>query len=458
MKKALATLVVCLFLCSILSVSSVKPAKSDASNDHRREILVDNSGNPETLTNYQVFLNVSYDPSMHSDFGDLRFTWLNRTSSLEVNLDLWLDLYVDSEYALIWVEVPSIGGLESETLYMYYGDPDAASESDGEETFVFFDDFSTDTTSNYDIVKGTGAFSWKPEEELLEIDDVQGSYIWIRQKNELLDMTENKYWLETRAKISGSGLPDMFAVFKFYDYTGDHSTAGDYYMQTAMLRDTPSRPPPEGRHFELASWWGDPRESNNYKYLLWYNDVYYRWSLGTAPDGTVHATLFDDLYKPIESLVCQTIHQNTDWWPGIGHNMAGGTGEGLTSYWDYTRIRKFTDPEPTYIIGPSWEYVFEDSCRGTTLKISTDDQHFQFITPDKEFTIKHDSNMRVWECRCTTSIFICYADDEITLTAIAFDGRYKVCMAFAKDMQTGKSYVLVDKPRWPGFHGRCYAK
>ena len=128
---------------------------------------------------------------------------------------------------------------------------------------------------------------------------------------------------------------------------------------------------------------------------------------------------------------------------GLTRSFGAGTGDG----W----LIKLA-PEIT------WEYVFEDSCRGTTLKISTDDQHFQFITPDKEFTIKHDSNMRVWECRCTTSIFICYADDEITLTAIAFDGRYKVCMAFAKDMQTGKSYVLVDKPRWPGFHGRCYAK
>jgi hypothetical protein len=93
----------------------------------------------------------------------------------------------------------------------------------------------------------------------------------------------------------------------------------------------------------------------------------------------------------------------------------------------------------------SWEYVFEDEKRNTMLKISTDDQYFQFIAPDKTFSFKHDPEMSI----LNDLITILYEDDEIKLAANA-QTRRGFCFARAEDMQTGQKYLLIDKPTRPG--------
>jgi len=90
----------------------------------------------------------------------------------------------------------------------------------------------------------------------------------------------------------------------------------------------------------------------------------------------------------------------------------------------------------------TWEYIFEDVKRGTILRISTDDKHFQFITPDKEFSIKEANKMLVYK----HLIFIWHKDNEIRLVTVSIDTKIDFCFAFAKDMETGKKYMLIDKP------------
>jgi hypothetical protein len=85
---------------------------------------------------YQLLLNITYEPEMQSDFDDLRFC--NESHQL----DAWLESKVDSSYALVWVEFPTTpaNGVE-QTYYMYYGNVGAASDWDIGATFVFGDDF-----------------------------------------------------------------------------------------------------------------------------------------------------------------------------------------------------------------------------------------------------------------------------------------------------------------------------
>ena len=90
----------------------------------------------------------------------------------------------------------------------------------------------------------------------------------------------------------------------------------------------------------------------------------------------------------------------------------------------------------------SWEYIFEDSNRGTMLKISTDDKYFQFIAPDKEFSIKEANKMII----CKHTIILWHKDEEIKIFTIAVNTRIDFCFAYAKDMETGKRYILIDKP------------
>lgn len=104
---------------------------------NRKKITIDNTGNASTLADYQVKLDITYDAKMNSDFSDLRFTSSDGTTEL----DFWVQDYAASTNATVWVEVPSIPASSIAEIYVYYGNSEATSISDGEDTFLLFDDF-----------------------------------------------------------------------------------------------------------------------------------------------------------------------------------------------------------------------------------------------------------------------------------------------------------------------------
>lgn len=90
----------------------------------------------------------------------------------------------------------------------------------------------------------------------------------------------------------------------------------------------------------------------------------------------------------------------------------------------------------------SWNYIFTDSYgRSTTLKINTEHKFFQFITPDKDYGIRTATYMRVRH----RTISIYHKDNELKLATIAINTRLDLCITYAKDLQTGNKYLLIDK-------------
>lgn len=102
----------------------------------RKLVTIDNTGNANALTHYQVKIDVAYEPEMQSDFDDLRFS-----DSNDNILNYWIEDYIPSTSAAVWVKIPSIPGSGTTTIYMYYGNAGVGSESDGDAAFEFFDDF-----------------------------------------------------------------------------------------------------------------------------------------------------------------------------------------------------------------------------------------------------------------------------------------------------------------------------
>ena len=82
-----------------------------------------------TSTGDTVYLN----ERCKSDFSDIRFTDSNYNL-----LNYWIE-EVNTEYAIIWIKLPTI--LPQNTIYIIYGNENAESLSDGESTFLFFDGF-----------------------------------------------------------------------------------------------------------------------------------------------------------------------------------------------------------------------------------------------------------------------------------------------------------------------------
>ena len=104
-----------------------------------------------TGANYQISFNLTYDGDMNTDFSDLRF--LNSTENGAV--DYWIETKVDSAWALVWVEVPQNITTTNSSIYMYYKNALATtSTSNASATFIYGDDFSTNTTANYNISGG----------------------------------------------------------------------------------------------------------------------------------------------------------------------------------------------------------------------------------------------------------------------------------------------------------------
>ncbi|ODS36832.1 hypothetical protein BEH94_00960 [Candidatus Altiarchaeales archaeon WOR_SM1_SCG] len=120
---------------------------------HSKPIEIDNNlESSEELTNYQILVELN-STNFNEEFSildpdgdDIRFT------DSDCNpLDYWIEK-VDTaeEQAKIWVEVPSIPAGSTTSIYMYYGNSNAESESNGDATFEFFDDFEDGNLDKWD--------------------------------------------------------------------------------------------------------------------------------------------------------------------------------------------------------------------------------------------------------------------------------------------------------------------
>ncbi len=88
-----------------------------------------------------------------------------------------------------------------------------------------------------------------------------------------------------------------------------------------------------------------------------------------------------------------------------------------------------------------WEEAYEDDPSGFKLRISTDDKYFQFVTPEKTFSIIKADSMIVRD----HSTIISHSDDEIRLFSFSLNSNIDYCLVYARDMQTGQRYILIDR-------------
>lgn len=126
-----------------------------------RKIIVTNSSST-ALTNYQIKVsldNTNFDFSKaKSDGSDIRFTDDDGTTLLKY----WIEAYDSSgETATVWVKVPSIPASSTKTIYLYYGNASATSESNGDDVFEFFDDFEGTAldTNKWTEINSGGSYS-----------------------------------------------------------------------------------------------------------------------------------------------------------------------------------------------------------------------------------------------------------------------------------------------------------
>ena len=120
--------------------------------DHRVPITITDA---PSSANVQRMINVTYQTGMQSDFDDIR-----PYTSAGSSIDYWIEDYVASSYAHVWVELPSASMVY---IYVYYDNAAATDASDGDAVFELWGDFRTasslDTAKFTDISANSGSVS-----------------------------------------------------------------------------------------------------------------------------------------------------------------------------------------------------------------------------------------------------------------------------------------------------------
>jgi len=177
------------------------PINLSLNSKHTQTIWTDDTGKDAVITVpyayrheywYEV-IYVTYDAHMQADFGDLRFTGFDGVSPIEY----WIINKTDSSNATIMLRIPWYWGwnenerpqlhtnygvsygigetpninnytnINPKFIWMYYGnsscDNGTKTPVDGEDGIYWFDDFTTDTSSEWTVVGAAGAnstFTW----------------------------------------------------------------------------------------------------------------------------------------------------------------------------------------------------------------------------------------------------------------------------------------------------------
>jgi hypothetical protein len=261
-----------------------------------------------------------------TDFGDVRFT----DDDMVTLLDYWLESKVDSDYAYFWVEVADDLSINPATIYVYYGKAGATTISSGPNTFLFFDDFSADTTANY-----TKAAYKGPNGAIPVATWNAGGYLDIKSntagKGGTVTRTGTSYGagyaVESKMKLStgptndGGGSAIAGAV-------NDLIANGSCYVSL----------PTYDRYIRILKGAGGAEVNIAYNWTYGYD--WANWHVLTLAVLATTVKMYIDYVEKLSGAFVMEAGQ-------VGFYIYG-QGAGDLIYFDELKVRKFTYPEPTH--------------------------------------------------------------------------------------------------------------
>ena len=123
------------------------------------------------ISNHPLSIIIDYDSDMQEDYSDIRFKH-------EYHPNTWLDYWIeknDTSEAKVWVEIKTVPTGQS-TLYLFYGNSDAESESDFSSVFSDWEKKWTNDVKISNHLAKEGA--WDPDVAYSDYNDGQFLVIW----------------------------------------------------------------------------------------------------------------------------------------------------------------------------------------------------------------------------------------------------------------------------------------
>lgn len=158
----------------LLLTSAVSELSSQACNcfpgwRYRMTITIsNNNASAYTLFEVRDSLNTQVlvaAGKMKADGGDIRFA-----DSLCTPLNYFVESGINTNATKIWIRVPSLPANGSRTIYLYYGNPAAVTQSNANSTFSFYEGFDANNLGRFSdagcgvgtavFASGVATFSW----------------------------------------------------------------------------------------------------------------------------------------------------------------------------------------------------------------------------------------------------------------------------------------------------------
>jgi lysophospholipase L1-like esterase len=305
---------------------------------YRQSFTISNTA--KNLSYYQVKIelnssNTGSNWNWSNNGNDTRFTYCNLSGETETEIPFWIESWNSTaNTSTIWVNVTSVANNTDTTIYMYYGNSNASSASNGTNTFELFDDFES-----YSIGTIHGQGGWA----ILRTGGVSG-YAQVQTKNgrkhlvtnsasegthiaRALTSIDNHMSLETYAYAENCG-ESYFADFGDGTCNSDGLLNAGYEFIWFGWSNTQSR---------IREW--PPVVVLASTYDSGTADQYYRSSF--VWDGSNLRAYRDDVLKlsGIDSTYSSLSHIHLGSWSG--------------AIWatDWVFVRKYASPEPGVSLG-----------------------------------------------------------------------------------------------------------
>lgn len=306
-------------------------------NYRKSHVIVGSSSG--SVTNYQIRIIVHYgsgtDSGEHvylngkcrADFGDIRFTADDKVTLLPY----WIERKVDGDYAVFWVKIPYIPLYPDTTfIYVYYGNPNATTTSNGAETFHFYSDWESGTLEDWTIRNGGGGGYG-------EIVFLDGSYqLKLYAPNTLNRVTAHKscstdqagYRIKLRHKTGGTvgdGITFGFSDGSSRVPSDDNPNNGYlFFFAREQNREHSICKFVNGTWYKIVNTSGSA--SGNTYYILDFS--WYSTTLRAFINETQILNCSDTSFSSFTSM-----HIGVDWYD---------------DYFDWIFVRRYIEPEPSH--------------------------------------------------------------------------------------------------------------
>jgi len=351
------------------------------------------------------------------DGDDLRFADSDGTTLL----NHYTELYTASgQNAKIWIKVPEIPASSTKDIYVYFGNASATSGSNGDNVFIFFDDFeSYDVESSIDGQGGWSINNPSKGQAIIQEEggnkylDIDSTSCWFSLKNETPDFYNHQI-VEIRLK-------PYSATFDFALSDGNTTSSGEPYNGYDWRYGAGSNTDRIQRWIN-GSWAILASSSSTYPLIGRWQTVKGVWSgssLESYVDNVRILSSTDSTYSSQTAIQLET---------------------GCTASWDvdWIRVREYIPPEPVLSLGnnlqegdqtpptnPANITAYDSSSKNTQL---TSGNWYNYSHPYFEFSGAQDPESGI------AGYYIYWGTDENAdpLTA----GTYQAHQGEANDTQT----------------------